>query len=213
MSKNTVTATQLGLLNCHNCGLLSKQVEQTHASTSLRCPRCNTKLHQRKPKSLSYTWAFLIAAYIMYIPANALPIMITTNLGKTQADTIMSGVVYLLISGSWPLALIIFIASVFVPIFKLIILTYLALSVQFKSQWRPGDRTRLYRITEAVGRWSMVDIYVLTLMVALVNIQGFADVDAGPGGIAFGAVVVLTMIAAMAFDPRLIWDNIEQPHE
>lgn len=211
MSEITVTATQLGLLNCHSCGLLSRTVERIHIP--LRCPRCDTILHQRKPRSISYTWALLIAAYIMYIPANLLPIMTTTSLGHAQPDTIISGVTYLLVSGSWPLALIIFIASVFVPVLKLIILTYLVLSVQFKSQWRPGDRTQLYRITETVGRWSMVDIYVVTLMVALVNIQGLADVDAGPGAIAFGAVVVLTMIAAKVFDPRLIWDNIGRTYE
>jgi paraquat-inducible protein A len=211
MNESTVTANQVGLLNCYNCGLLSKTVERPHSP--LKCPRCDTTLYQRKPRSISRTWAFLIAAYIMYIPANFLPIMTTTSLGYVQSDTIISGVIYLLVSGSWPLALIIFIASVFLPVLKLIILTYLVFSVQLKSQWRPGDRARLYRITEAVGRWSMVDIYVVTLMVALVNIQGLAEVAAGPGAIAFGAVVVLTMIAAMVFDPRLIWDNIERTYE
>lgn len=208
MKKSTFTAAEIGLLNCHNCSLLSKATQQPH--TSLKCPRCATELHQRKPRSISQTWAFLIAAYIMYIPANLLPIMTTTSLGQVQSDTILSGVIYLLTSGSWPLALIIFIASVFVPVLKLVILTYLLLSVQTKSQWRPADRTKLYRITEAVGRWSMVDIYVVTLMVALVDIRGLASVEAGPGAVAFGAVVVLTMFAAMVFDPRLIWDNMRQ---
>ena len=211
MKNRVITATKLGLMNCYNCGLLSKTIGRIHIH--LTCPRCGTILHQRKPRSISYTWAFLIAAYVMYIPANLLPIMTTISLGDVQSDTIISGVNYLLVSGSWPLALIIFIASVFVPALKLITLTYLVLSVQLKSQWRPADRTRLYRITEAVGRWSMVDIYVVALMVALVNIQGIADIDAGPGAIAFGAVVVLTMIAAMTFDPRLIWDNIEQDYD
>lgn len=211
MKKHVITAAKLGLLNCHSCGLLSKTAGRVHIP--LKCPRCETTLHRRKPRSISYTWAFLIAAYIMYIPANLLPIMTTTSLGHVQSDTIISGVIYLLVSGSWPLALIIFIASVFVPVLKLITLTYLVLSVQFKLQWRPADRTRLYRITEVVGRWSMVDIYVVALMVTLVHIQGLADIDAGPGAIAFGAVVVLTMIAAIVFDPRLIWDNIEQDYE
>lgn len=211
MNECNLTAAEIGLLNCHNCGLLSKKMD--HVGVSLRCPRCGATLYRRKPRSISQTWALLIAAYIMYIPANLLPIMTTTHLGHVQSDTILSGVIYLLVSGSWPLALIIFIASVFVPVLKLIILTYLVLSVQFKSQWRPGDRTRLYRITEAIGRWSMVDIYVVTLMVALVNIEGLAAVDAGPGAIAFGAVVILTMIAAMVLDPRLIWDNIRRTHE
>lgn len=211
MSERNLTAAEMGLLNCHNCGLLSKKMDHVHVP--LKCPRCGTILYRRKPRSISQTWALLIAAYIMYIPANLLPIMTTTHLGHVQSDTIISGVIYLLVSGSWPLALIIFIASVFVPVLKLIILTYLVLSVQLKSQWRPSDRTRLYRITEAIGRWSMVDIYVVTLMVALVNIEGLADVDAGPGAIAFGAVVILTMFAALVFDPRLIWDNIRHTHE
>lgn len=211
MKKRVITAAKLGLMNCHSCGLLSKTAVKV--PISMTCPRCGKALHQRKPRSISYTWAFLIAAYIMYIPANLLPIMTTISLGNVKSDTIISGVNYLLVSGSWPLALIIFIASVFVPVLKLFILTFLVLSVQLKSQWRPADRTRLYRITEVVGRWSMVDIYVVALMVALVNIQGLADIDAGPGAIAFGAVVVLTMIAAMVFDPRLIWDNIEKDYE
>lgn len=211
MKRRVITAAKLGLINCHNCGLLSKTALKV--PKPVMCPRCGTALHQRKPRSISYTWAFLIAAYIMYIPANLLPIMTTNRLGEIKSDTIISGVNYLLVSGSWPLALIIFIASVFVPVLKLFILTFLVLSVQLKSQWRPADRTRLYRITEVVGRWSMVDIYVVSLMVALVNIQGLADIDAGPGAVAFAAVVVLTMIAAMVFDPRLIWDNIEKDYE
>ncbi len=121
----------------------------------------------------------------------------------------MSGVIYMIVSGSWPLALIIFIASVFVPLAKLFILTYLLISVQRKSQWRPYDRTRLYRLTEAVGRWSMVDIYVVTILVALVNLGNLATIEAGMGAVFFGAVVVITIIAAMTFDPRLIWDNME----
>jgi len=127
----------------------------------------------------------------------------------------MSGVIYMIVSGSWPwpLALIIFIASVFVPLAKLFILTYLLISVQRKSQWRPYDRTRLYRLTEAVGRWSMVDIYVVTILVALVNLGNLATIEAGMGAVFFGAVVVITIIAAMTFDPRLIWDNMELDDE
>ena len=146
MRKHTITAAQLDLLNCHNCGLLSKAAGRIH--NALKCPRCGTALHRRKPRSISYTWAFLIAAYIMYIPANLLPIMTTTSLGHVQPDTIISGVIYLLVSGSWPLALIIFIASVFVPVLKLIILTYLVLSVQFKSSMaacRPSTALPHYR--------------------------------------------------------------------
>jgi paraquat-inducible protein A len=108
---------------------------------------------------------------------------------------------------------VIFVASVFVPLAKLIILTFLLISVQTKSRWRPKDRTRLYRITEVIGRWSMVDIYVVTIMVALVNMGALAAIKAGPAAVFFGAVVVITIFAAMSFDPRLIWDNKEQHNE
>nr|WP_297324902.1 paraquat-inducible protein A [Nitrosomonas sp.] len=203
-----ITAAAAGLINCHSCGLLHK-VAEAHVC----CHRCGTSLHLRKPDSLPRTWAYLLAAYVLYIPANVLPIMTTTNLGSIQSNTILSGVNYLLVTGSWLLALIIFIASVFVPALKLVILTYLAISVQVRSSWRPRERAWLYRLAEIMGRWSMVDIYVVTLMVALVKIQGLADIDAGSGAVAFGAVVVLTMLAAMSFDPRLIWDNAEKNNE
>jgi len=166
-------------------------------------------LHQRKSNSLTRTWALIIAAAIFYIPANVLPITVVTSLGKTQPDTIMSGVIYFVQTGMWPIALVIFIASVFVPLVKLFLLTFLLISVQRKWKWRPKDRTRLYRITEVVGRWSMVDIFVVTILVALVKLGGLATIDAGPAANYFAAVVVTTMFAAMSFDPRLIWDVME----
>ena len=155
----------------------------------------------------------VIAATICYLPANLLPIMRVTSIGQTQSDTIMSGVIFLLQHGMWPLALIVFVASVFVPLLKLAILTYLLISVQLRSMWRPRDRTRLYRITEAVGRWSMVDIYVVTILVALVHLGNLATIEAGPGAVFFAAVVITTIFAAMSFDPRLIWDVWEREHE
>lgn len=208
MSNKALTALDISMMNCHCCGFLSKGSRNTvHPE---HCQRCGAAMHFRKPDSIARTWAFLIAACIMYIPANVLPIMTVTSLGHTEADTIMSGVVYFIVSGSWPLALIIFTASVFVPVLKLVLLTFLLISVQINSNWRPKERTRLYRVTEAVGRWSMVDIYVVTLMVALVKIQGLADIEAGPGAVAFASVVVLTMFSAMSFDPRLIWDHAQE---
>jgi paraquat-inducible protein A len=170
-------------------------------------------LHQRKPNSLKRTWALLIAAMAFYIPANVLPMTITSAIGTTQADTIMSGVIYFVTSGSWEIALVIFTASIFVPFLKFAILIYLLLSVHFKSIKRPKDRTRLYRFTEAIGRWSMLDIYVVTILVALVKLGFLADIEAGPAAIYFAAVVVTTMIAAESFDPRLIWDVVEEKHE
>jgi len=165
-------------------------------------------LHSRKPNNLSRTWALLIAAYIVYVPANLLPIMKTSTLLGSQDDTIMSGVVFLWTSGSWPLALLVFFASVTVPLLKLIAMTILIVSVQRRSTWQPMQRLRLYRLVEFVGRWSMMDIYVVTILVALVQLQSLAAIEPGPGAVAFGAVVVLTMSAAITFDPRSIWDPL-----
>jgi len=204
MTAAGVTAAQAGLLSCHVCGLVSRPGT---GADDARCPRCHSRLHRRKPDSIARTWALLIAAYILYVPANLLPIMETRSLFGSQQDTILSGVVFLWVSGSWPLAAIVFVASIVVPLAKMIALTLLTASVQRRSAWRTQERTRLYRLVELVGRWSMLDIYVITIMVALVQIQSLASIQAGPAAAAFGAVVVLTMLAAMSFDPRLIWDG------
>ena len=208
MNDTSMTAAAASLLSCHSCNLLSK-MSGSHGHAHALCPRCGAPLHKRKTNSLTRTWALVIAAFIFYIPANVLPITVVTSLGKTQADTIMSGVIYFVLTGMWPIALVIFVASVAVPLIKLFVLSYLLISVQRKSRWRPEDRTRLYRIAEAVGRWSMVDIFVVTILVALVKLGGLATIDAGPAASYFAAVVVSTIFAAMSFDPRLIWDVME----
>jgi paraquat-inducible protein A len=133
--------------------------------------------------------------------------------GRSEADTILSGVKALLIGGMWPLALLVFFASITVPVLKLLVLIFLLLSVQMKSHWRPRERTALYRLTETIGRWSMIDIFVIAILVALVQVGALATITAGPGAVAFGGVVVSTMLAAISFDPRLIWDAMETPHE
>jgi paraquat-inducible protein A len=202
------TARNASQISCHSCHLLCR-INFSIIGKSLVCPRCGSTLHQRKPNSLKRTWALVLAAIIFYIPANLLPATVVISFGKAQADTIMSGVIYFIASGMWPIALVIFVASILVPILKLTILTFLLISVQRKSAWRPKDRTRLYRLTEMVGRWSMVDIYVVTILVALVNLGNLATIKAGPGAGFFAAVVVITMFAAMSFDPRLIWDAKE----
>ncbi|MEJ2233613.1 MAG: paraquat-inducible protein A [Syntrophobacterales bacterium] len=212
MKQGFSTALDNSLVSCHSCHLVC-QATAVHGKGEMICPRCGSVLHQRKPRSLSRTWALVIAAFIFYIPANVLPITTVISLGKAQSDTIMSGVIYFLQTGMWPIALVIFIASIFVPLAKLLILTFLLISVQRKWQWRPKDRTRLYRITEAIGRWSMTDIFVVTILVALVKLGALATIDAGPGAIFFAAVVVTTIFAAMSFDPRLIWDSMETNHE
>lgn len=197
------TAAQFGLLACEVCRLVSR-APAPHSDA--HCPRCGATLHLRKPASLARTWAFLIAAMLLYVPANSLPIMDTSSLFGTQRDTILSGVAFLWASGSTGLAALVFFASVVVPLAKMAALAILAGSVQMRAAWHPRTRTRLYRMIEFVGRWSMLDIYVVTILVALVQVSTLATIHAGPGAVAFGAVVVLTMFAAASFDPRLIWD-------
>ena len=196
-------AIDRSLASCHTCGLLLQLPPGRHG----RCPRCGDAVHLRKSNSIRNTWALLLAAVAMYLPANVLPIMTVTSLGNTQSDTIMSGVIYFLKHGDWPLALIIFVASVLVPLLKMIALAYLLLSVQRRSPLRRNQRTRLYRVTELVGRWSMVDVFVVALMAALVQVGELATIEPAAGAVAFASVVILTMLAAMAFDPRLIWDH------
>jgi paraquat-inducible protein A len=206
------SARQLGLVNCHDCHMLTRMPPLSTHQAAL-CPRCGSELHQRKPNSIMRTWALVITAMVFYVPANVLPMTVTSALGSTQSDTIMSGVIYFMHHGSWEIALVIFTASIFVPFMKFIVLIYLLLSIQLKWVKRPLDRTRLYRMTEAVGRWSMVDIFVVTILIALVKLGVLADIEAGPAAIYFAAVVVITMIAAESFDPRLIWDGVEEHHE
>ena len=210
MNQGLKTARNEGLISCLSCHLLCRDAEPADV---MICPRCGTRLHRRKPNSIKRTWALVVAASIFYIPANVLPITTVVSLGKAQSDTIMSGVIYFIKTGMWPIALVIFVASVFVPLLKLIILTFLLITVQRKSNWRQKDRTRLYRITEVVGRWSMVDIFVVTILVALVNLGALASIHAKSGAVFFCAVVVITLFAAMSFDPRLIWDTEESLNE
>jgi paraquat-inducible protein A len=198
------------VLGCAVCDLVVARRAALRSGARLRCPRCTAVLHPRKPESLQRTWALILAAVICYLPATLLPIMTTTSLGRSQSDTILSGAMYLLTHDMWVLALIVFVASIVVPLFKILILSLLLISVGVRSAWRPRERTRLYRITETIGRWSMVDVFVVTILVALVRLGNLASVEAESGAIFFCAVVVLTMLAAMSFDPRLIWDVLDQ---
>jgi paraquat-inducible protein A len=206
MTPSELSAARAGLLLCLDCGMVARAVP---GGDEQDCPRCGAPLHFRKPDSIRRAWAFLIAAMILYIPANALPMMETGSLFGAQQDTILSGVAFLWTTGSWELAVVVFIASIVVPLAKIIALVLLLVSVQLRSQWQPQQRTRLYRLIELAGPWSMLDIYVLTILVALVQIKALATIRAGPAALAFGAVVVLTMLAALSFDPRLIWDPLE----
>ncbi|MEM4988178.1 paraquat-inducible protein A [Collimonas sp. H4R21] len=196
------TAAGLGMMSCHHCGTVWQEVREHE-----HCGLCGTALHLRKPDSIRRSWAFLIAACIMYIPANLMPVMITKTLLGVQEDTIMSGVIYFWVSGAWELAAIIFIASFLVPLFKLASLILLTWTAQKRSRWRRLQRAKLYRLVEIIGRWSMLDVFVVSLLAGLVQIEGFAKITAGFGVLAFASVVVLTMLAALSFDPRLNWDN------
>jgi len=196
------------LVNCHHCDLLIS-FDEFHHHTHAYCPRCDSKLHRRIPNSLARSWAFLIAAAVLYIPANVFPVMTVISFGQGSPDTIMSGVVHLAEADQWPIAILVFVASIFVPILKILLITFLLISVQFKSYWRPKDRTVMYRLTELVGRWSMIDIFMISILIGLVKLGAIATIEAGIGATAFAAVVVLTMFSANYFDSRLIWDNIE----
>ncbi|HVT37086.1 MAG TPA: paraquat-inducible protein A [Nevskiaceae bacterium] len=199
-----ITARELGVVGCHACALVCRAPP---AHSDAACPRCGARLHARKPDSLTRSWAMLITAAILYIPANLLPMMDTTNILEQRSDTIVSGVIQLWDIGSWDLAIIVFTASVLVPLMKILVLGLLLYSVQRRSHWDPLERARLYRFIEFIGRWSMLDIFVVALLISLVNFDRFGEVRAGPGSIAFGAVVVLTMLSSLSFDPRLIWDE------
>ncbi|QUN32609.1 paraquat-inducible protein A (plasmid) [Cupriavidus sp. KK10] len=200
------TATSQGLLACHACDLLSPMTLE-----GAPCPRCGAALHHRKPASMTRAWAFLLAAYLLYIPANLLPIMVTQSIFGTQRDTIMSGVIYLWLSGSHMLALVVLVASIVVPLLKMMILTLLLLSVRRKSTWRIREQTRLYALVEVIGRWSMLDIFVVALLASLVRAGALATITPGAGALAFASVVVLTMLASLSFDPRLLWDTFDTP--
>lgn len=199
----TVTrAIDLDMIGCRHCGTVWEGAADGEA-----CGRCGTRLHIRKPDSLNRTWAFLISACLMYIPANLLPVMMTRSLLGTSNDTILSGIIFFWVSGSYGLAAIIFVASFLVPLFKLAALFVLVVSAQRRSNWRREERAKLYHVIEIIGRWSMLDVFVVALLAGLVRIQGFAEITAGVGIAAFGAVVVLTMLASLSFDPKLTWDG------
>jgi paraquat-inducible protein A len=198
-----VTGRSLGLLFCQQCRATVRTANTAHS----RCPRCHAPLHERKPHSLLLTALLLIGAAVLYVPANVLPVMDTHTFVDDEYDTIMSGVLVLLESGSWPIAVLVFVASIVVPLLKI-----LALGVLLYTAWRgsplgPAQRSGLFRMVEFIGRWSMLDVYAISLLATLVQVQSFASIIVGWGAWAFGAVVVLTMLAARTFDERLLWDS------
>jgi paraquat-inducible protein A len=201
------TARRRGLMQCLVCHkLLPRQCSETE---TVHCPRCGAAVHSRIPGSVAKTWAYLLAAMILYVPANIMPIMTVSDIGGGKADTIFSGIVSLMNSGMIPIGLIVFVASIVVPLLKMASLLILLLSVQFKWTLSPRLRTRLYRLIEFVGRWSMLDIYVIMILITLVSFGAFANIETGPAATAFASVVILTMLAVMSFDARLLWDSCD----
>jgi paraquat-inducible protein A len=204
MSADAVTAMQYGLQSCEACGLLSRPAPGEEDGY---CPRCDAALEFRKPASLQRTWAYVIGAAICYVPANLLPVLTTTTAAGTESDTILQGVVLLWSPTGWPLSLIVLLASIIIPSAKILALAYLLITVQRGSVENNEQRVRLYRVVEFIGRWSMVDVFVDAFTAALVQLQPLMSVAPAPGLFFFAAVVVLTMLAAESFDPRLIWDS------
>lgn len=199
-------AIDAGILVCTECHELNKQEPDFDEQS---CTRCGAQVHARRPNSLTRTWALLITAAIIYIPANVLPIMTVSSLGQGEPSTIMSGVIELVQHGMIPIASVVFIASILVPTFKLVGIALLLFSVQRRQPLSARQRIWMYRFIEFIGRWSMLDIFVIAILVAVVNFGRIASVEANLGAVAFATVVILTMLAAVTFDPRLIWDNTE----
>ncbi|MEM7223347.1 MAG: paraquat-inducible protein A [Pseudomonadota bacterium] len=195
-------------VSCGSCRLLTAIGPETPGGRAY-CPRCGEALSQRKPNSLSRTWALLIAAAVLYVPANLFPVMTIISFGASQPATILTGVKELAAAGMWPIAVLVFVASITIPMLKLVSLSFLLISVQLRSQWRPRDRTRLYHMIEGIGRWSMIDVFMISILVALIQLAQIATVEPGVGAVCFATVVILTMLATSAFDPRLIWDCLE----
>ena len=199
-------AIDAGILICTECHELNRQDPDTDEQT---CTRCGALVHARRPNSLMRTWALLITAAILYIPANLLPIMTVNSLGQGAPSTIMAGVIELVQHGMFPIAAVVFIASILVPTFKLVGIALLLFSVQRHQPLSARQRIIMYRFIEFIGRWSMLDIFVIAILVAVVNFGRLDSIEANLGAVAFASVVILTMLAAVTFDPRLIWDNTE----
>jgi paraquat-inducible protein A len=191
------SAAEWGVALCHVCGLASPLRVG-------RCSRCDSRLHLRNRDSLQHTWAYTIASLLLYFPANMLPILRVESFYGTQASTIIGGVIQFWEEGDYPIAIIIFVASVVIPILKILAIVWLCFAAT--RGWQPRSMTKLYRATEFVGRWSMVDVFVVAILVGVVQLGSTISIYPGAGAISFAAVVVLTMLAAMSFDPRLIWD-------
>lgn len=201
------SAAGAGLANCHVCLRVSE-------ASNHKCPRCGEALHARKPFGVQRAVALLIASVVAYLPANLMPVMRVEGVRGNESSTILSGVATFWGMHAYPIAITIFLASVVIPILKMLALAWLCYSVSGRSKLKPRQLTRIYWLTELVGRWSMVDVFVVAVLVALVQLGSLMSIHPGPGAVSFGIVVVLTMLSANSFDPRLLWDRaMEQKND
>ncbi len=206
MTNNLLTAKDASLIGCPMCNKVYR-IKPLSGKSCMKCSRCGITLYSRKPKSIQRTWALVITAIIMYIPANLFPIMTVTEFGRGTPDTIISGIIALFHNELWSIGILVFTASILIPVLKLLALILLLLSIQFKWEWSPKQRTLLYKMIETIGRWSMLDIFMMSIVIALVKLGLILNVEPNLGASAFASVVIITMFAAMSFDPRLIWDR------
>jgi paraquat-inducible protein A len=195
-----LTAREAGLVGCTGCGLAQEN--------NARCVRCGRRLQSRLPMSQQRVWAWLAAGMILYIPANLYPMLITRALLQEQKNTIVGGVIDLAEHGSYGIAAIILVASVFIPLGKFAAIASLAIGVSHGGRLAPKARLRLFEIVEFIGRWSMIDVFVVAILAALVQLDTLASIHPGPAAVTFALSVIFTMLAAQSFDPRMIWDNL-----
>ncbi|MCF7675489.1 MAG: paraquat-inducible protein A [Akkermansiaceae bacterium] len=206
MSRVRESALQAGLVGCHTCLKVS-------AASQHQCDRCGSHLHARKKRSIEHTIAFGIAGILAFIPANLLPIMVVTQLGVEENSTIIGGVATFWSMHAYPVAIIIFIASVMIPGLKFIAIAILVAAAKGYLKIDPQQANRIYWLTELVGRWSMVDVFVVAILVGLIQMGNLMTIRPGGAAVAFGLMVILTMLSAHSFDPRLIWDRLRIPKQ
>jgi len=198
-----MTARAAGLVSCEGCGALAPMGTRT-------CARCHASLHSRRPNASQRVWAWLLAGIICYIPANLYPMLLTNTFGKVQSGTIVGGAIELFEYGAWFVAAVVILASVFIPVAKFGVIIVLMLGVRYGSGLSAHRRMQLYGATEFIGRWSMIDVFVVAILTALVQLGFVASIDPGPAAVCFALSVVFTMLAAQSFDPRSIWDSLEE---
>ena len=198
-----ITAREAGFLLCHDC---HKLIADAGEDTPERCPRCEAAIHLRKPSSLARTWALVLTAVVLSLPANILPIMRVDFLGTADYSTIMDGIIYFFKEGSYGIGIIILTASILVPCFKIIGIILILLSIHYKWKTWLKHKTLLFRSIEFIGRWSMLDIFVIALLQALVSFGNLTSIEVASAATYFTGVVLSTMFAAITFDPRLLWD-------